>query len=320
MKTLGICIPTYRRPELLMRCVLSAITSAGPCPIQVFVADDSMSDVNDASRDALSAAYSFVHWHCNESNLGIDANIQQIVDLCDCDYAWLIGEDDVFLPGAVARMHKLIQTLDAPFLFANYRYVGDTPDRVLGIALDARIPDTVRRDDFIAEHLWAVGFIGACVLQKQPWAATEAAPYIGTYYTHVGRIAEMLARSDAVAVLGSPSVANRVEGRDTFTWKKDSYGVFFGFVEMCRRVGKRVPSLAPSMQLASHGFERKFRWLSVRLAARLRSEHAFDHAQFVKYFRQSHVGTFKRLMFLGISIAPPRLFQPLVWLYRATRR
>lgn len=320
MKTLGICIPTYRRPELLERCVLSAIASAGPCPIKVFVADDSISNVNAALLGALTSTHSFVHWHRNERNLGIDANIQHVVDLCDCDYAWLIGEDDVFLPDAVARMHKLIQTLDAPFVFANYRYVGDTPNQVLGMALDARIPDAVRRDDFIAEHLWAVGFIGACVVRKQAWAATDAGPYLGTYYAHVGRIAEMLARTDSVVVVGEPSVANRVEGRDTFTWKKDSYGVFFGFVEMCRRVGKRVPSVAPSMERASHGFERKFRWLSLRLAARLRSEHAFDHAQFVKYLRQSHVSAFKRLMFLGISIAPPRIFQPLVWLYRAARR
>ena len=59
-----------------------------------------------------------------------------MANLCGCDYAWLIGEDDVFLPGAVARMHDLVQTLDTPFVFANYCYSGDASDRVLGTAVD----------------------------------------------------------------------------------------------------------------------------------------------------------------------------------------
>ena len=110
-----------------------------------------------------------------------------------------------------------------------------------------------------------------------------------------------------------------MEGHETFTWKKDSYGVFLGFVDMCTRVGKRVPTIASIMELASQRFERKFRCLSLRLAVRLRSEHALDYAQFVKYLRHARINEFKRLMFLLISIAPPRVFQPLVRLYRMSR-
>lgn len=318
MKTLGICIPTYRRAELLRRCVLSAVASAGTRPIEIFIADDSMSDVNIEVLEELARSFSCVHWHRNDHNLGIDANIQRVVGLCGCDYAWLIGEDDVFLPGAVARMHDLVQTLDTPFVFANYCYSGDASDRVLGTAVDG-LGSTVPTADFVVEHLWAIGFIGACVIRKLDWAATDATPYLGTYYTHVGRIVEMLVGIEAVRVVSEPSVANRVEGHETFTWKKDSYGVFLGFVDMCTRVGKRVPTTASIMELASQRFERKFRCLSLRLAVRLRSEHALDYAQFVKYLRHARINEFKRLMFLLISIAPPRVFQPLVRLYRMSR-
>ena len=318
MTTLGICIPTYKRPDFLRRCVLSAIASAESRPLRIFIADDSGSDINAAVLAGLTAAHPFVRVHRNFANLGIDANIQQAVDFCGCDYAWLIGEDDVFLPGAVARMHDLVQTLDTPFVFANYRYSGDAPDHVLGTAVEG-LGSTVPKADFFVEHLWAIGFIGACVIRKSDWAATDAAPYLGTYYTHVGRIAEMLVGIEAVPVVSEPSVANRVEGHETFTWKKDSYGVFLGFVEMCTRVGIRVPAMASVMELASQRFERKFRCLSLRLAVRLRSEHALDYAQFVKYLRHGRIGTFKRLMFLLISVAPPRLFQPLVRLYRIAR-
>lgn len=319
MKTLAVAIPTYRRPALLERCVLSALASAEGRPLRIVVADDAMNETNLETMTRLCEAHPAVQWHRNLRNLGIDDNIQQAVDLCETDFAWLIGEDDVFLPGAVAAMHDRLQTLDAAFVFANYRYVDDSMQRVLGTALAPAPGVAVPRDDFIARHLWAVGFIGACVLRKSSWDRTDATPYHGTYYTHVGRIAEMLARAESVAVVAQPCVSNRVEGQDAFTWKKDSYGVYFGFVTMCRRVGERVPALTPVMEQARQGFEQRFRWLSLRLAMRLRSEHAYDHAQFTKYLRHSPVGGLKRLMLQAISVAPPGLFQPLVRMYRATR-
>ena len=50
VKTLSICIPTYRRPALLERCVRSVISSAADRPIEIVVADDSVSDINAGRR------------------------------------------------------------------------------------------------------------------------------------------------------------------------------------------------------------------------------------------------------------------------------
>lgn len=71
MTTLGICIPTYRRPDFLRRCVLSAIASAEGQPLRIFIADDSMSDINTPVLSELTAAHPFVQVHQNAKNLGI---------------------------------------------------------------------------------------------------------------------------------------------------------------------------------------------------------------------------------------------------------
>ncbi|MGE0114269.1 MAG: glycosyltransferase family 2 protein [Steroidobacteraceae bacterium] len=320
MKKLSICIPTYRRPALLERCILSAIESAGDRPVDIVVADDAISDANVQVMQRLVDTYPFVHWHRNDLNLGIDDNIQHAVNLCITDYAWLVGEDDVFLPDAVASMHDLLQTLDAPFVFANYYYVDGSMRCVMGAALDPLLDPAVPCSEFIAKHLWAVGFIGACVLNKACWSLTSAAPYKGTYYTHVGRIVEMLAHAEAVYLMRMVCVANRVEGKNAFTWNKDSYGVYFGFVRMCEQVAERVPKMADEMREAHIGFERRYRWLSLRLAVRLRSELAFDLAQYRKYLADYPMSGVKRLAFLLISISPPSVFWPLVLAYRTLRR
>ena len=319
MITLGICIPTYKRPAFLRRCVLSAINSAEGRPIRIFIADDSVTDANDTVLSELTKAYPSVQVHRNLRNLGIDANIQQVVELCDCDYAWLVGEDDYFLTGAVKRMHDLLQDVDAPFVFANYAYVGDDAGKIIGQALsepDGELPT----QHFISSHLWAAGFIGACVVDRHRWSSTQAVPYEGSYYTHVGRICELLAQSNAsVYVVAGCSVANRVEGTDTFTWKRDSYGVFFGFKAMCEAVARQHPALAEVMLQAAAGMERKYGWLTLRLAIRLRSESGYDISQYRRYLRYNIESVVKRLAFLIISVTPPILFRPLVRLYRSLR-
>jgi glycosyltransferase involved in cell wall biosynthesis len=234
MKTLAICIPTYRRPALLERCLRSALASAQDRPISVIVADDAVSDANVEVMTRVTAEHPNVQWHRNPNNLGIDDNIQRAVELCTADFAWLVGEDDTFVAGAVAAMVDRLQHLDVPFVFANYRYVDDSMERELGTALPTAADGTMPCGPFLEQWLWAVGFLGACVVCKSAWNITSAQPYRGTYYTHVGRIVEMLAREPSVAIVAQPCVCNRVEGQDTFSWKTDSYGVFFGFVAMCR--------------------------------------------------------------------------------------
>ena len=320
MKTLAVCIPTYRRPALLERCILSALDSAQGRPLQIVVADDSTNDVNAEVMTRLNATQPGVRWHRNTRNLGIDNNIQNAVDLCRSDFAWLIGEDDTFTAGAVAAMFDRLQHLDVPFVFANYRYTDQSMQRELGTALPHSVLTSMPCGPFVEQHLWAVGFIGACVVRKTSWDATTPAPYHGTYYTHVGRIVEMLASQTDVTLVSEPCVCNRVEGDDVFTWRKDSYGVFFGFVAMCRRVGERIPALAGTMARAAGAMERRHRWLSLRVALRLRSENAFDRAQYDKYLLHWPMSGPKKQLLRWVSSAPPALFRPLVALYRCVRR
>ena len=94
MKTIGICIPTYKRPEFLRRCLASIIDQANGLPIEIFVADDSCSDVNDAVIGEATRRFPALRHRKNETNLGINENIRHVVDIADTDYVWLVGEDD----------------------------------------------------------------------------------------------------------------------------------------------------------------------------------------------------------------------------------
>ena len=315
MKTLAICIPTYRRPEMLKRCVLSAIASAESFPIEIFIADDSLSDINLSVLDELCTEYPFVHWERNETNLGIDRNIQRVLAMSCCDHAWLIGEDDLFLAGAVANMGALIQAHACPFIFSNYQYVDEGHTRVLGLALpDVREEDR-RADQFIEHALWSVGFIGSCVVKCSAWNTTATTAYDGTYFTHVGRVLDLLSQHPKLFYAGRPAIANRSQGEDTFTWKTDSFGVFLGFERMCRTAADRNPLLRPAIQQASRNYRRRFAYFSVKTSFRLRSQGAFDWRQFKTYVASSDVEIWRKAWFLLLAVTPPGLLKPFARAY-----
>jgi hypothetical protein len=220
----------------------------------------------------------------------------------------------------VQRVYDQLQDASEAFVFANYAYVGDDAGRLLGRALDAQ-PALMSGVDFVSQHLWAAGFIGACIVNRNRWSETSKVAYKGTYYTHVGRICEMLSKcSDPVRIVAEPCVANRVEGTDTFTWKHDSYGVFFGFRAMCAAVATQSPSLHDAALHAAKVMENRYRWLTLRLAMRLRSEKGYDLDQYRRYLAPNIRNPLKRLALMLISVAPPAAFRPLVILYRRLSR
>ena len=129
----------------------------------------------------------------NRANLGIDGNILRCADICPCEYAWLIGEDDRILPGGVATVLDVLERKapEVPFVYVNYTAVDDDFRVVLKErSLDLEGDRLIDAETFFERWAWSMGFIGACVVRKEDWSAVRREPYIGTYFAHVGVIME----------------------------------------------------------------------------------------------------------------------------------
>jgi glycosyltransferase involved in cell wall biosynthesis len=316
MKTLAVCIPTYKRPAMLEQCVRSAIAAADGCPITICIADDSMCDVNDAVLGRLSREFSCLVVDKNLVNLGIDDNIQNVLRSSRCDYSWLIGEDDLFLPGAIKAMHELIQSVDVPFIFSNYKYVSEDHGRDLGTPGRGVTAGSQHATVFIENYLWSIGFIGACVIRMDAWRNTDPQPYKASSFTHVGRILELLAREPLLYCSDRVAVANRAQGKDTFTWKKDSFGVFLGFERMCEVAATRNPLLANALQEAVSDYRNRFAYFAPKTALRLRAEGAYDYRQYCAYIRSKKLPYAKKLWFFILALVPVAALKPVTFLYR----
>lgn len=307
-RTLGICIPTYKRPDQLRRCALSVIRAAEPYGVPVFIADDSTDATNAAVIEELQARYSYIRYFRNPRNLGIDANIVHVIDLCDCEYAWPLGEDDRMTEGGIATALEALKNNPA-FICANYAAVDEHIAVVLKErALPFETDICLSAETFFTRYAWAIGFMGGCILQKAGWRAVDSGKYLGTYYAHVGTILEAI-HGQEMTIIAQPLVLNRCGGAHVFTWSEDSDGVFGGWAEMTRRLlplyGAAACAEAAASFEAAHGLH------TLKFLCGQRADGLYNLSAFRARIRPTERSLAYKLAAWLIALGSPALFRTL---------
>ena len=317
MSKLSICIPTYKRPEFLKGCLESIINQASEFQnVAIHVFDDSESDINVGVIKAISSKFKNVYHHINPRNLGIDLNIQNCVDAVDSEYVWLIGEDDIFLPEAVKNVIDKISTDQPAFICANYAYLSENQKDIISFAFENNIKNKVSSSDFVRFHLWKIGFIGSCIINKEYWNKTIKEPYFGTYFTHVGRVIEVVENYGSVTFINKACVGNRSQGLNTFTWKNDSFGVFLGFENMCRIAMGRVRSLREELLDAIYLYRKINGHYRLRALIRFKHEGLLTIFQYQKYIKNSNISKAKKFYIKFLCYLPDFFITPLIVLHK----
>lgn len=234
--TLGVSIPAYKRPEQLLETVRSVVASGREFGIPVFITDDSMDGTNDSVLDLLRAEYPHIQVFRNEKNLGVDANILRSVDVNTCRYAWLLGEDDRLVSGAVASVLRVLEQEGAPFVYVNYSSTNaDFTKTLKPVSLRLQTRVRVSSDQFWRKYAWSAGFIGACVVRKKDWDNTNRTQYLGTWFAHVGTIMD-LCHGQEIPMIPEPLVQNRCGSTELFTWTSSMMDVLDGWRRLCERL------------------------------------------------------------------------------------
>jgi glycosyltransferase involved in cell wall biosynthesis len=231
---ISFAIPTYKRPVLLYQTVQSIIREIEDLQFDITITDDSVDETNNEVVEKLCKEYKYIKYYKNEQNLGIDANILKSIDLSESEYVWIIGEDDQFAPGALKTILNILDKNTPAFLCTNYSYVNnDFTYKLKEHVINKKEDAILSASEFLEKYSWAIGFIGACIINKKRWNTVEKETYIGTYFAHVGTIFESI-RDGEVYYCSKPLVYNRAEDTSTFTWSDKAFDVFYGWEKMLK--------------------------------------------------------------------------------------
>ena len=315
---IGVCLPTYKRPDQLRQSVRSIIAAGQADAIPIFITDNSADSTNDAVIAELCAAYPHIVYEKNAENLGIDRNVQRCINLCDCDYAWPMGDDDRMLPEAISTLLPLLER-DAPaFVAVNYSYVDENIEFILREKQFSQDQNTVKSSEaFFCEDAWAIGFLGSCVINKALWNQVRPDRYLDTYFAHVGVILEAIA-GRSVSLVAAPLILNRVGGADVFTWSGDAYGVFHGWAKL---IGLLEPVYgAEACRAATASFERGHGLSTLRFLFAKRADRIYNLDIYHQFIRGSDKSRRYKLAAHLVARLPPLPFQGLRALLFLARR
>ena len=119
---ISICIPSYNRSREL--CNLLASVDCVPAEIEIVICEDFAPNRDEVRANVTSFAGSStysVHYHENSTNLGFDGNLRRLVDCAAGEYIMFMGDDDLFVPGALDEFIDFLkQHRDKPYVLRSY--------------------------------------------------------------------------------------------------------------------------------------------------------------------------------------------------------
>ncbi len=145
---LTIGIPTRNRAGYLRDLLAALETQArdplvDACSLEILVSDNASTDDTAALAQCCASRLPILRYWRNATNIGARGNYHKLIDEAAGRFVWIIGDDDLLLPGALAH------TLQA---------LRDDPDLALLLHFDTRYDPRIRRPqrfttyrDFIRE-------------------------------------------------------------------------------------------------------------------------------------------------------------------------
>jgi abequosyltransferase len=188
--TLSFCITTRNRAAFI-GTTLESLLSQATDEVEIVVLDAASTDGTPETVEIFTRRFPRLRYVRQDTNQGVDRDYDRTVELARGKYCWMMSDDDILTPGAVAEvLGRCRENRDLIVVNAEDR---DTDLReILGTRrlpfLEDRVykpSETNRLFADVANHL---SFIPCVVIRRDLWRSRDRKPYFGSLFVHVGVI------------------------------------------------------------------------------------------------------------------------------------
>jgi glycosyltransferase involved in cell wall biosynthesis len=125
---LTIAVPTYNRSFFLNELLSCLFEQCRSNPrVELLVSDNASTDETPGIVTAYMDRGLQIQYLRNISNIGADANFMQCFERARGKYVWLIGDDDVVVPGAIGKIVSYLEASEYSLIYVNsYSFEGVT--------------------------------------------------------------------------------------------------------------------------------------------------------------------------------------------------
>jgi glycosyltransferase involved in cell wall biosynthesis len=200
--TLSLCIPTYNRALYLRELLPNLIAEVGTANqsamrVELLISNNASTDETDSYLGTLSCRGLRVYR--NAENIGADRNFLACIERASGEYVWLFGDDEVIVPGGIARIMKLLSK-EQPFLviLRDGKNVLDVSEEVIYPNYCICVREEMKRDEgFGLTHT----LITANLFRKDIFDLKAAAAKLYTNYAHMYGLLDGLKRGGGVVMM-----------------------------------------------------------------------------------------------------------------------
>jgi len=187
---LSICIATFNRAMFIGE-TLESLISQTTDEVEIVVLDGGSSDATEQVVRRYAETCPQLRYFRQDTNNGVDRDFDQAVNLASGDYCWLMSDDDLIKPGAIAQVLGRLG-LSRSLIIVN----AEIRSHDFAVLLEER------RLRFQADMFYAPGemdrlfvdtglyltFIGCVVIERRLWKNRQREPYFGSQFIHMGVI------------------------------------------------------------------------------------------------------------------------------------
>lgn len=293
---LSICIATRNRAEYIgdtLRSILGQVTDA----VEIVILDGASMDATPDVVAQYQSAFPRLRYVRKEKNGGVDRDYDAAIIEARGVYCWLMSDDDLLKPGAIARVLEAINR-DYSLIVVN----SELRSLDLGKLIDAsRLQFDADREyaadefDRLFEETSAyLTYIGAVVIRRDIWVVREREPFFGSYFIHEGVIFQDMLPGDSL-VIAEPLISIRFGNTQ---WRPKEFEI--------RMI--RWPDLIASLtKVSEHVRHRRYPvepWRSLKSLFFYRAKGTYDLGEYRRWVRPRVQKLHDRARALAVACFP----------------
>lgn len=207
---LSICIATRNRGDFISETIGSIAVQCSDA-VEIVVLDGASTDNTEPVVRGLQESIPGLRYFRQDKNGGVDRDYDTVVGLAKGEYCWLMSDDDLLKPGAVAAVLKAIE--QAPSLIiVNSEVRSFDLSKLLDhnrLRFDEnRMYTPAEFERLFEETSGYLSYIGAVVIRRDTWLSRDRKSFFGSYFVHVGVIFEQCLPGNSL-ILSEPLIVVR---------------------------------------------------------------------------------------------------------------
>ncbi len=304
---LSICIATLNRATFL-RETLASILPQCPDDVEIAIVDGASTDGTEDLVRSYQASYPNISYLRLPEKGGVDRDYWRAVELARGEYCWLMSDDDVLKPGAVAAVlnaiaqEYVVVVVNAEVRDADLsRLIGE---RMLPFSVDQRYPPGADEQFFSAVGSYT-SFIGCVVVSRQFWEQRAKEPYLGTEFIHVGVLFQARINGPT-AIIAEPLIIIRYNNA---SWSSRYFEIWmFKWPRLIWSFKHYSPSALRNVSLHEP-------WRNYKLLLINRARGTYNKSEYERFLAPLLPFGWQRFVTAAISIAPGWLVNMSVYGY-----